>query len=355
MKADGSGILTTAVATGIVSIALLHALSVIKKVSVPRVGLTLLFLFAVVLFIGGQTSALTFTAVSGDCTTRNQLLTFADQLARVSALIIGLNVVARIRFRSLKIGLYVWAVIRFGTAESEVRLILAIGIAATVLVQRDNGVVCLPAPNVATAALGMTLDLMLDIFLLYRTITLLIRGEEDERSNEVVVLISSVALVSWHFVYPSWNHLTSGLDSKFVQDWLGGSSNNAILHIPHFLNLYLSLITMPDDRLPHSIPRSSSNTQLCCLTVLFRQPRTTCICYHCGRHNHQHGPNLRSLLPKRFFRPTNSPRHLQRFQERIHRNQFSRRSSYRPRFRTTSHPLPDLRAISDQRWELQNI
>jgi hypothetical protein len=117
MEADGSGILTTSLATAIISIALLHSISMIKNVSTLRVGLTLLFLFAVVLFIGGQTSALTFTAVSTDCTTRNQLLTFADQLARVSALIIGFNVVARIRFGSLKIALYVWALIRLGIEE----------------------------------------------------------------------------------------------------------------------------------------------------------------------------------------------------------------------------------------------
>ena len=112
MEADSSGILTSSAATAIISIAILHSTSVLKNVSALRVGLTLLFLLAVILFIGGQTSALTFTAVSTDCTTRNQLLTFADQLARVSALIIGFNVVARIRFRSLKIGLYVWAVVR---------------------------------------------------------------------------------------------------------------------------------------------------------------------------------------------------------------------------------------------------
>jgi len=91
----------------------------------------------------------------------------------------------------------------FVCTESEVKLIIAIGIAATVLVQRDNGVVCLPAPNVVAAALGITLDLMLDIFILYRAVSFFLSEETDTQPKEVVVLVSSVALVAWHFVYSS--------------------------------------------------------------------------------------------------------------------------------------------------------
>jgi hypothetical protein len=79
------------------------------------VGLTLIFLVDVALFIGGQTAALTFTAVSNACGATNVLLTVGDQLARVSGLIVGLNIIARVRFNWARLGLYVWTIARLCT------------------------------------------------------------------------------------------------------------------------------------------------------------------------------------------------------------------------------------------------
>ena len=112
---DDSGLLTSTLATSVAIIGVHHTLSSARNSSPLRLGLTIIFLVNVTLFIGGQTAALTFTAVSSECLSRNILATFADQLARISALIIGLNVVARSRFRWAKFALYGWAVIRLGT------------------------------------------------------------------------------------------------------------------------------------------------------------------------------------------------------------------------------------------------
>jgi hypothetical protein len=111
---DNSGLLTSTLATSVAIISIHHTLSSVRKSSLLRLGLTIIFLVSVTLFIGGQTAALTFSAVSGECLSRNILATFADQLARISALIIGLNVVARSRFPWAKFALYGWAVSRLG-------------------------------------------------------------------------------------------------------------------------------------------------------------------------------------------------------------------------------------------------
>jgi len=106
--------LTSSLATAIAIIALHHISTSFKDVSILRLGLTVSFLVTVTLFVGGQTSALTFTAVSDECTERNTLALVADLLARVSALIIGLNVFARARFRWARYSLVGWAVLRIG-------------------------------------------------------------------------------------------------------------------------------------------------------------------------------------------------------------------------------------------------
>lgn len=106
--------MTATLATSIIVIAIHHTVSSFRNASPLRLGLTIVFLVSLTLFIGGQTAALTFTAVSTECHTRNILATFADQLARISALIIGLNVVARARFKWAKYVLYGWAVVRLG-------------------------------------------------------------------------------------------------------------------------------------------------------------------------------------------------------------------------------------------------
>ena len=76
-----------------------------------------------------------------------------------------------------------------------------IGILSAALVQVELGVVCLPAPNIIFAALGMALDLILDIYLVFRAFRLLARAEEDTQAAEFTVLASSVALLAWHFVF----------------------------------------------------------------------------------------------------------------------------------------------------------
>jgi hypothetical protein len=91
-----------------------------------------------------------------------------------------------------------------------------IGIVSAALVQAELGVVCLPAPNVVLAALGMTLDLILDIYLVFRAFRLLARAEEDTQGAEFTVLISSVALLAWHFVYPSIVWLILEFYSHFI-------------------------------------------------------------------------------------------------------------------------------------------
>lgn len=112
-KADNdSGFLASSLATAVVIIAVQHVLSSGKNYSSIRVFLTFIFLVNVALFIGGQTASLTVTAVSNACGITNVLLTVADQLARISGLILGLNIVARIRFNWAKFGLHAWTAAR---------------------------------------------------------------------------------------------------------------------------------------------------------------------------------------------------------------------------------------------------
>ena len=112
---NGRGFLTSSLATSIAILALHHISTSFKDASILRLGLTFFFLVTVTLFVGGQTSALTFTAVSDECTERNTLALVADLLARVSALIIGLNVFSRARFRWARYSLIGWAVLRIGS------------------------------------------------------------------------------------------------------------------------------------------------------------------------------------------------------------------------------------------------
>jgi hypothetical protein len=77
---------------------------------------------------------------------------------------------------------------------------VVISIVAAALVQREFGAVCLPAPNIGAAAIGMAFDLLLDIYLIFRAIKLFSNSEEDNQPIEFVVLVSSIALLAWHFV-----------------------------------------------------------------------------------------------------------------------------------------------------------
>jgi hypothetical protein len=111
-KANDSGFLASSLAAAAAIIAVQHTLSSGKNFSAIRVVLTFIFFVNVALFVGGQTASLTVTAVSNACGATNVLLTVADQLARVSGLILGLNIVARVRFNWAEFGLYAWTVAR---------------------------------------------------------------------------------------------------------------------------------------------------------------------------------------------------------------------------------------------------
>jgi len=194
------GFLASSLATSVAIIALHHMSTSFKDVSVLRFGLTSLFFVTVTLFVAGQTSALRFTAVSDDCTVRNTLALVADELARVSALIIGLNVFARARFRWARYALAIWAVFRISRYLCYAELTIVVGSVAAAHVFNDLGVVCLIGTNKVPMALGMTLDLLLDIFLFSRAYHLFHKADEDTRQTELVIWATTIALISWHFV-----------------------------------------------------------------------------------------------------------------------------------------------------------
>src|SRR5277367_5575208 len=151
---NGRGFLTSSLATSIAILALHHIPTSFKDASILRLGLTFFFLVTVTLFVGGQTSALTFTAVSDECTERNTLALVADLLARVSALIIGLNVFSRARFRWARYSLFGWAVLRLGkTSSGDKVLMVVVGIVASTRIFNDLGVVCLIGTNTVPMAL----------------------------------------------------------------------------------------------------------------------------------------------------------------------------------------------------------
>lgn len=81
-------------------------------------------------------------------------------------------------------------------------LTVAIGIVSAVLVENEVGVVCLLGPNILPAALGMSLDIILDFYLVLRAFRLLAKADEDSQAPEFVVLMSSIALFAWHLVRP---------------------------------------------------------------------------------------------------------------------------------------------------------
>jgi len=51
-------------------------------------------------------------------------------------------------------------------------------------------------------ALGWTLDILLDIFLLLRACYIFKKSDEETRPTELIVLATTIALISWHFVIP---------------------------------------------------------------------------------------------------------------------------------------------------------
>jgi hypothetical protein len=79
-------------------------------------------------------------------------------------------------------------------------LTVVIGIVSAALVENEVGVVCLLGPNIIPAALGMSLDIILDFYLVLRAFRLLIKADEDSQAPEFVVLMSSIALFAWHLV-----------------------------------------------------------------------------------------------------------------------------------------------------------
>jgi len=77
------------------------------------------------------------------------------------------------------------------------------GSVAAVHIFNDLGVVCLIGTNTVPVALGWALDILLDIFLLFRACHIFHKADEDSRPTELIVLATTVALISWHFVIPT--------------------------------------------------------------------------------------------------------------------------------------------------------
>jgi hypothetical protein len=82
----------------------------------------------------------------------------------------------------------------------------------------DNPI-CLPAPNLLSAVLGLIMDLLLDLFLVVQAYRLYSRSEPDARKPECIVLLSSVALFAWHLVYLQSSPLTLGFSSDLIPIW----------------------------------------------------------------------------------------------------------------------------------------
>jgi hypothetical protein len=169
----------------------------------------ILFLVMVTFFIGGQTSALSFSVVSSACAPRITLAMVADQLMRMVSLLAGFSMFLKGKSWVINLGISAWIIFRFGTyRSSSVSLISAIAIVATVLVKREFGTVCIPAPDLIPAALGMVLDIVLDGFLVFTSILLLWTADEEERRNYSLLLGTATSLLLWHLVYRLYCKLT---------------------------------------------------------------------------------------------------------------------------------------------------
>ena len=82
-------------------------------------------------------------------------------------------------------------------------LIAGIAIAATLLTRREFGAVCLPSPNAVAAALGMTLDLILDAYFLFTGFVRLWIADDEDKFNYSLLLSTAVSLFAWHMVFRS--------------------------------------------------------------------------------------------------------------------------------------------------------
>lgn len=113
-RADQSGFLGASVTAAVIALGIYHVKLGFKKVALVRLGLMVLFSGMVAMFVGGQTAALTFTAVSKACMASNMVLTAGDQFAHIAGTIIGMNVIMRTPSRFGIMGLLAWTVVRFG-------------------------------------------------------------------------------------------------------------------------------------------------------------------------------------------------------------------------------------------------
>jgi len=213
-------------------IAFHYSFAPIKNRSILRILLTSVFLLMVLFYIGGQASALTFTAVSGGCTARNKLLTAGDHFARISSAIVGLNIVARTRGRVWTIALLVWLLARLGITPLLKSHHIVLGIVAIVLVNRELGSICLPSPNIIVNALGIVLDFLLDIFVIIRSSMAFMRSEQDSKIPELILLAACLSKFSWHLVYSSFVILTVGRYSPLFSDWQCFLSHYPLRHLP---------------------------------------------------------------------------------------------------------------------------
>jgi len=109
------------------------------------------------------------------------------------------------------------------------------GIVATVHIFNDLGVVCLIGTKTVPMALGWTLDILLDIFLILRAYHLFHKSDEDTRPTEFVVLASTIALISWHFVIPHFTNLATDGRVLFHCTSESDQRERALFHIASLL------------------------------------------------------------------------------------------------------------------------
>jgi hypothetical protein len=114
---NDSGFLASSILAAIIIIIAHYIHASTKNLSLLRIVLTGVFLLFGVLFASGESAALTFSAVSDECTRLNQLAIAADQFARISGTIVGLNLAARSRGRRWHVILTTWTVVRLSMSQ----------------------------------------------------------------------------------------------------------------------------------------------------------------------------------------------------------------------------------------------
>jgi len=104
-------------------------------------------------------------------------------------------------------------------------------------VGRELGTICLPAPNTALAAVGMVLDLLLDIFINDDAVKLFLKAETEDRRKHMMVLAVCFSIPIWHLVSHRRICLNLGLDPFTIPHRWRFRQNNTLLHLLEHRNL----------------------------------------------------------------------------------------------------------------------